>query len=265
MPFLKLTILFLIVSFIPMNAWAAPNVYCEFGDRWSLDQADRLIASTRNPAQSVRGDCTGDNWYICREINDILLKARDHIYQTVDQNYDGIAKCKLCDFGKAQGEAKRLLALEKWLTDRYFYGAGGLGNIYYTVGDLNRYPACMVHQPGKPVLQPPATPFNNSQPIQPRKHVCVDSKVYVDATWTLYGYGGGSQSGYKEKQGMLCKGLNFYYKFSDSGLQAYQCESNYTNCLRDPDRNVDITKSERNPDGTISYFWAGGFGKRRIK
>ncbi|WP_239249755.1 PAN domain-containing protein [Candidatus Nitrotoga sp. M5] len=118
---------------------------CQFGANWKLSTARKAISNAWNLRGRILSDCQGSNWSICQNIMDQLNIARDHIFQTFDQNHDGVNDCKIkCLFDDAAQEAQKLIAWENWLLKRYYPGARGLANIYYTINEHREIPMCKV-------------------------------------------------------------------------------------------------------------------------
>jgi hypothetical protein len=128
----------------PASSASGSTPQCIAGANWSLEVADKAIVDAwgirlDNPIP----DCRGSNWSVCQNIMTQLNIARDHIFQTFDQNHDGKNDCKIkCLFDAAAGRAKALIAWEDWLHKRYFSAAGGLSTIYYTINERRGIPMC---------------------------------------------------------------------------------------------------------------------------
>ena len=124
------------------------NTSCTVGDRWSLDQATAFLGAASTQSRSVaNGSCTGEAWFTCKAMSNLLNEARDHIFQVFDQNHDGIANCRLCNYDQVLATAQQLIGYEKFLTDRN-YNASGLSTIYYTIRDNSGDPLCRIDAGG---------------------------------------------------------------------------------------------------------------------
>lgn len=237
---------------------------CTAGDRWNLVTARSRIASATSLANRMSGNCTGKNYNICRTISNLLHEARDHIFQTFDQNHDGYNKCRMCNFNLAKGEARKLIQWEKWLHRNYYRSASGLSNIYYTIDDNSRVPVCKAGRPRGPEPTIRMTsPRNSSRTARAteasrstgQKHDCANPNIRSTATWKFYRqiFGGGGTA-YAEKRGKICYGSNFYYTYGRT-LKGYKCTGDWQNCRADPKRSYPIVKTERNANGSVSYYW----------
>ncbi len=116
---------------------------CTTGDRWSLLDASFYLTLASGTASNVGGDCTGDLWNLCNEMHGYLVQARDQIFQVFDQNHDGVASCRLCNYDEVLARAEELIEAERWLSERSF-NASGLSTIYYTIRDRSADPLCRV-------------------------------------------------------------------------------------------------------------------------
>lgn len=258
---------------------AGTNASCTQGDRWSLSQAAALMNQAFNRASRFTGDCSGEGWHECRVISDLLHEARDHMFQTVDQNYDGVAKCRLCDYNDAIGMAANLVDAETWLTQRYFFGAGGLANIYHTIQDMNRDPICKISQPdvvldggGSSYPPPPVyddpqlEPWVETEPFVSNDHPCDVPSAPTQARWKFYAYifGGGAQS-YPEKDGFICMASrNSYRTISANSWKEFKCDLQWKNCKEDPSLAKTITEVKTNYRGpaTTKFGHEKGYGVR---
>ncbi len=255
------------------------NSNCIDGDRWSLAQAEGFLNSAHEMAKVIEGDCTFANFGFCQIVEDTLDKARDHIFQTVDQNHDGIAKCRLCNYSRAENLASKLVVWEKWLWDRH-HNASGLGNIHQTIKDMSRDPLCRISSPATPVF-PPAPVYDNTPvrntpvavyppigPLNVKNHVCADQDVPTQAKWKFYRYmyGGGARA-YKEKNGLICLGRTTYRKISSSSWEDYKCDDKWENCRLVPESSKTITEvtSPYSGPGTTKYGHETGYGVRSPK
>lgn len=243
---------------------------CTAGGRWSLATARSKISSATALARRVGGDCRGNSYNTCRSISNLLHEARDHIFQTFDQNHDGFNKCRMCNFNIAKGEARRLIQWEAWLNSKYYRGAGGLANIYYTIDDNSRVPVCKA---GRPPGREPTIAMNPSRTSSRTsrrptttgsagpKHDCANPNIRPTAKWKFYRqiFGGGGTA-YSEKRGKICYGRNYYYTFGGT-LTGYKCTGEWQNCRADPAKRYPIVKTERNANGSVSYYWNNSAGQ----
>ncbi|MGE3690297.1 MAG: hypothetical protein AB7F98_02830 [Novosphingobium sp.] len=209
-------------------------------------------------------------------MHDHLLRARDHIFQVFDQNHDGINNCRMCSFNLAKGMARELIQWEQWFSRRYYRSASGLSNIYYTIDDNSRDPVCRAGRRRGSEPQIVASPPRRGASSAPEVHTttpvhdCANSRVPVTATWKFYRqvYGGGGTA-YSEKRGKICYGRNYYYTFGGGTLTGYRCTGNWANCRPVPSDRKPITKTQRNSDGSTSYYYKSGsltgWGTRSIR
>ncbi len=247
---------------------AGVNEMCTTGDRWSLSTARGYLTAASVKRSGLSGTCVKSNWTTCRAIENDLLEARDHIFQVFDQNHDGIANCRLCNYGAAQSMAKELIDWEKWLHANY-YNASGLSTIYYTIGDNSTDPLCKLPVPttaassagsatgsGAASAGAAATSANPSA-----LHACADSSVPAVARWKFYrtALGGGGTS-YAEKDGMICYGRNTYWTYAGS-MEEYKCVDSWQDCKRSAAAPYTYT-NVKTDGGVTTYEYEGGWGVR---
>lgn len=221
------------------------------------------MAAASSKRESVSGDCTKDNWFLCKEIEQDLLEVRDHIFQVFDQNHDGIANCRLCNYDKVLAQAKTLIQWEKWLSDRYYH-ASGLSTIYYTIQDNSDDPLCRLDTGPGPSASSSTPNAQASTTHMPKGglHACVDPDVPVDARWKFYrNIFGGGRDAYPEKAGLICYGTNVYWTYQGSQMEKYVCEGEWENCRKDDSPPYIYTNIEAGKDGT-KYEYKGGWGVR---
>ncbi len=252
---------------------------CMTGDRgagiepWSLMTGLQLINRARGMGEQLVGTCSGDNWYICRDINDLLHQARDHIFQVFDQNNDGVANCRLCNYDRAHEAAGLLVWWETWLGERY-YNASGLGNIQQTIAGNMSDPLCSIRV--NPVDIPVGggsngggkTTYPAIDPIQSRTHVCGLKEYPSRASWKFYRYmyGGGDRS-YQERDGYVCMGRTSYRKITGSSWDEYKCDYKWENCKLVPNLSKSIVEVKSNyaGPGVVKYGYDKGYGVRTPK
>lgn len=121
---------------------AAQSV-CMEGGRWNLMAASDFLAEAEILAGSLGdSDCRYDKYPHCQKIMAAVSNAHDHIYQVFDQNNDNIANCKRCDYTAAINAASVIVRWERWLQERYFGEASGIGNIHLTILQHKDIPSC---------------------------------------------------------------------------------------------------------------------------
>jgi hypothetical protein len=127
----------------PISPVSGKIPQCDKGANWNFTAADKAISNAVSLTGGSLSDCQGSNWNTCQKIMDQLNIARDHIFQTFDQNHDGVNDCKIkCLFDDVAHKAKQLIAWEKWLLEKHYPGARGLANIYYTINSRRGIPMC---------------------------------------------------------------------------------------------------------------------------
>lgn len=127
----------------PISPVSGKIPQCDRGANWNFTAADKAISNAVSLTGGSLSDCQGSNWNTCQKIMDQLNIARDHIFQTFDQNHDGVNDCKIkCLFDDVAHKAKQLIAWEKWLLEKHYPGARGLANIYYTINARRGIPMC---------------------------------------------------------------------------------------------------------------------------
>jgi hypothetical protein len=238
------------------------NSNCTSGDRWSLTAAREFLTSANFKSQVLTSDCTGNNWLICQDIMDDLIKAQDHIFQVFDRNHDGVNNCRLCNYNAAIDMAKSLVNWEKWLRDRYYRSASGLGNIYYTIQDNQHDPLCRIttppiriRQPDRPVTPPDLMPVRPPKPRK-EKHICANSEIPIDANWKFYTTGrGGGRVSYPEKRGLICYGNNNYDALDGSSFSGHHCTGDWQNCQPVASGYKPFVSSYVMGDGSTSYYY----------
>lgn len=233
---------------------AGTNTQCTSGDRWSLAQADAAFARARNLSLSLNGNCTGANRNRCRNIADNLYVARDHLFQTADQNHDGIAACKLCNYDRVIQNAQRLVTWQEWLGNNY-YNASGLNNIYYTIQDMNRDPICKINKPippvtgggfpPPPIYDDPPTPLRRADRFPP-----INSSTWSLADTKITGKKNTAISGCRHEPGII--------KWSKSGRGGAQITYNHPPKILSPGENFTIN-AKGNVNITKDYARYPGF------
>ncbi len=243
---------------------------CIAGANWSLATADKAIVD----AWSIRlenpiPDCRGGNWTVCKNIMTQLSIARDHIFQTFDQNHDGVNDCKIkCLFDAAAGRAKALIAWEDWLSKRYYSGVRGLSTIFYTINERRGIPMCK-QKPGNGGTSMAGGSGSGrgsgaSTPSANTLHACNDPSVPVSARWKFYRYiFGGGGTAYLEKNGLICYGSNRYYTYEGGGMKLFSCDKGWTNCRRGNEKEYKYTDIVTRENGTeYQYADQGGYAVR---
>ena len=246
------------------------NALCPDVEPWSLSAAAGFIGAASAATVGFSGDCRAANWPVCQGISDNLHEARDHIFQVFDQNHDGIANCRLCNYDAVLTAAHQLIGWENWLSSRYFYGSNGLSTIYYTIQDNADDPLCQLNSPATPSARSSAsssaTTASSSAPstaLPPgTAHACADPNIPIDAHWKFYRYiYGGGGTAYAEKAGFICYTNTSYYTYQGQ-MEKFVCASSaMENCQ--PDASPVTVYTDIRADGdTTRYEYEGGYATR---
>lgn len=249
---------------------AGVNSLCPDVAPWSMGGAMMAMAAGDALRIGFVGDCRGANWSVCKSMSDSWHTARDHLFQLFDQNHDGVANCRLCNYDAILAEAKKLVSRENWLASRYFYGANGLGNIFYTIMDNAGDPLCAT-----PVTSPAASASaagaaqasasgsgTSGGGVSGAGHICADPNAAIDARWKFYRYiYGGGGTAYPEKGGFICYTDTSYYTYQGQ-MEKYVCETpEMLSCRRDGTPPTRYSAVVADGDST-SYEYESGYAVR---
>ena len=189
----------------------------------------------------------------------------------------GPGECRKCNLEKLHKDAYELKQWEGWLRDKYYGSQNGLGNPFETIGGYINNPVCKANtqQPipqtsndsrndpwddayGSLPVNPVAT-GNDTKPTS--SHPCQilkENPEAYSAEWhwsSKFGAGGHNM----EAGGRYICLRNGFVDFSGNSFKTYICDETYTvNCRPGKYVDGDVTKTERNKDGTLTYHYGGG-------
>jgi hypothetical protein len=130
---------------------------CSRYDRWSIDAVEQLTGQAN--LLTYNGslpDCEGQNWYICKQVDDLLFEVQEHL----DQVFRGEAagpgyRCLNCEMDALVHGAGVLRAWAEWLDQRYYKYRGAYGNLLETFQGYSGLPLCTTIGPPPPPPPPP--------------------------------------------------------------------------------------------------------------
>lgn len=150
--------LFALIAVTPARA-----ELCSQYDRWSTAEVERLTAEANQiTGRATLPDCEGQNWYICKQVDDLLwaaLENLDLVFRGQALGPDG--KCLNCDMAALIHGADVIRAWAAWLDARYYKYRGAYGNLYETFMAYKDLPACTKPPP------PPPDPSRQSTVLCP--------------------------------------------------------------------------------------------------
>lgn len=200
--------------------------------QWSLQEAETRLRRANQLAVELQrrfgrnAYCEGDAWYLCRDIKQELFRARDIVNYLFEQNYDGRAQCRMCDYRALLLAARSLREWVQWTESRGFRMGANINTAYILENRLND-PLCR-----KPIPFPPHGDKIIDSSVDPGRggaasigagaDRCLDTSIKPDAELKGYSwYGGGNWTGLL-KGAFWCKS-NGYARITRSEATHYKC------------------------------------------
>lgn len=148
---------------IPISGTSTGSTYtdiCPDIEYYSLARAATLLETARRMANAHgnRQCYTNMDWQACDQIFQRVDDASDHLLQIVDQNFDGINKCRKCDYSPALRSSGALPMWEEWFTNLGFSKAAGFGGRHQNLRGYQSYPQC-----SSSVTAPVTTPISEDR------------------------------------------------------------------------------------------------------
>ena len=134
--------------------------------RWSLTAARTALNTAAGLLPSIPGDCIGDGWFACKAVVDQLMIAREHLFQTFNQNHEGLTNCRKCDFGPVHDMASELVWWQDLMISLY-YNLSGFHNVYYVIGDHLNDKVCTSNRRPPPDVEVDARDIFGTNPTPP--------------------------------------------------------------------------------------------------